>query len=189
MYKDYAAWILENKEILDKFQKNNSVIYERLEPVYEVLNHIYHLVCEHEEMDQDYNTIFEIGFNYLSQEFDVIKIYFETLFQSNCDDFVNYSQMLLYLIYIYDIRADLENHGIDSDYEQLNELETLIENMIMERRDDYLYISAQMDDTLEKLFSQINYEYVSIIDIYVEIAETMGIFLYEDEEIVLGEEI
>ena len=77
------------------------MIYQRLEPVFVVLDHIYTLACETEKLDEDLDTIFEIGFNYLNAQFNVIKIYFESLFQSNCDDFVHYSEMLLFLSFIW----------------------------------------------------------------------------------------
>jgi hypothetical protein len=46
-----------------------------------------------------------------------------------------------------------------------------------------------MNTVLEEIFSTMDYEYVSIVDIFVEIAESLGIFLYEEEELVIGKEI
>lgn len=188
--RDYASWKLENLEILNTFKSNNNPIYERLEPVYAVLEHVYEMACDNKEIEEDLESIFEIGFNYLHSQFNVIKIYFESLFQSKCDDFESYSEMLLFLLYIFDIRTDLENHGYDSDMEILNQTETYIENMVMERRNDYDYVRNMMNTTLTKVFEAINYEYISIVDIYVEIAENLDIFLYENDDVlVIGEEI
>lgn len=189
IYKDYATWKIENTETLEEFNVNSSVVYERLEPVYEVLNHIYDMIVEKEEVDEDLETIFQVGFNYLNTQFDIIKIYFETLFQSKCDDFADYSEMILFLLYIYDLRIDLENNDINSDIEELNDLETNIENMIMERRDDQEYINSKMNETLGIIFNLMDYEYVSVIDIFVEIAENLGLFIYEDKDLVIGKEI
>lgn len=189
LLKDFASWKMENDQIFHEFEANNNIIYERLEPVYKVLNYLYNQVCEGEELDEDKETIFQVGFNYLHSQFEVIKIYYETLFQSSCDDFMDYSEMLLYLLYIFDVKNDLENHGYDSEIEELNDLETSIENMIVERRKDDLYLKTQMNLVLDKVFKDIDYEFVSIIDIFVEIAETFGLFLYEEEEIVLGHEL
>lgn len=189
IYKDYAAWKLENTELLAQFQDNKNIIYDRLEPVYVVLEHIYDMVCDQVELDEDYETIFEVGFNYLNNQFEIIKIYFDSLFQKNCDDFVDYSEMLLYLIYLLDIRNDMESNGINSDIEELNILETEIENMIMERRNDLVYISDKMNSTLHDVFTALDFEFVSIIDVFVEIAENLGIFLYEDDDFVIGNEI
>lgn len=187
--KDYASWKIENHEMITLFKKNNNVIYQRLEPVFMVLDHIYTLACETEELDEDLDTIFEVGFNYINAQFNVIKIYFESLFSSNCEDFEEYSEMLLFLIYIFDIRSDLENHGIDSDIEALNNVETYLENMIMERRDDYDYVRNMLNEAFKSVFSSIDYEYISLIDIYLEIAENFGIYVYEDDELLLGREI
>lgn len=189
IYKDFASWKIENIHILDQFHENKSVIYERLEPVYEVLNHIYDMVVGGNELDEDLETIFQVGFNYLNTQFDIIKIYFETLFQSKCEDFTEYSDLIVFLLYIYDLRIDLDNNDIDSDIEVLNDLETNIENAIMERRDDYDFINSTMNEALTVVFDLIDYEYVSIVDVFVEIAENLGLYIYEEEELVIGKEI
>jgi len=188
--KDYASWKMENHVIIDTFANNHNMIYERLEPVYLVLEYIYSNACEHKEMDAELDNIFRIGFEYLHSQFSMIKIYFESLFQSNCEDFEEYQEMMLFLMYIFDIRTDLENHDYDSDIESLNHTETFIENMIMERREDFDYVRNLMNETLRDVFDKIDYEYVSIIDIYVEIAEHLDIFIYEDgEDLVIGSDI
>ncbi len=189
IYRDFAAWKLENHDVIETFHKNESAIYERLNPIYSVLNHIYDILVEEKQLDEDLDTIFITGFNYLNSQFEIIKIYFETLFQSQCDDFNNYSEMVLYLLYIYDIRTDMENNNINSDIIELNELETCIENMIMERGNDFDYIKDKINETLKLVFGKMNYEFVSIVDIFVEIAENLGIFIYEDNELIIGKDI
>ena len=127
--------------------------------------------------------------NYLNSQFEIIKIYFETLFQSKCEDFDEYSGLIVLLLYIYDLRTDLENNDIDSDIEILNDLETNIENTVMERRDDHEFLNSKMNEALSVVFELMDYEYVSIVDVFVEIAENLGLFIYEDEELVIGKEI
>lgn len=187
--KDYASWKIENYDMIELFKKNNNIIYQRLEPVFLVLDHIYDLACDEQELDEDLDTIFNIGFNYINSQFSVIKIYFESLFKSDCEEFENYSELVLYLIYIFDVRSDLENHGFDSDMTSLNNAETYIENMIMERRQDKDYVRNMLNESLKTVFDTIDYEYVSIIDIYVEIAESFQIYVYENEEFVIGQDI
>lgn len=189
LFRDYAAWKLENVEVLEKFKENSSILYERLEPVYVVLENIYDKVCDSCELDEDYMTIFQVGFNYLNTQFEVLKIYFETLFDSKCDNFVEYNEMLLYLLYLNDVRTDLESNGLDSGYDALNEVETCIENMIMEKRKDFDYMKDMVNKALKSVFDTLEYDYVSIVDIYVEIAESLGIYLYENDDLVLGKDI
>jgi len=175
--------------MLELFKSNNNLIYDRFEPVYVVLEFIYDKAIKKEAIDEDLEVIFESGFNYLNNQFEVIKIYFETLFQKNCDDFIEYSELVLYLVYLLDFRSDLEQSGVDSNFEELNELETMIENMIMERNKDVYFVADKMNSTLNKIHELIDFEYVSIVDIFVEIAENLGIFLYEEDEFVVGEEV
>ncbi len=189
IYRDFAAWKIENHDVIEIFQKNESVIHDRIDPIYSVLNHIYDLLVEKKELDDELDIIFRAGFNYLHSQFETIKIYYEKLFQSDCDEFLAYSEMVLYLLYIYDVRSDMENNDIDSDIMELNELENCIENMIIERRNDFDYIKDKMNETLKVVYSKMNYDYVSIVDIFVEIAENLGIFLYEDNELLLGREV
>lgn len=189
VYNDFASWKMENINVIEQLKTNKSIIYDRLEPVYEVLNHIYDMKVEKQEVDEDLDVIFNVGFNYLHTQFEMIRIYFETLFQSNCDDFVHYSEMILYLLYIFDIKSDLENNGINSDIPDLNELEINIENMIVERREDHLLIHAKINETFATVYDLMGYEYVSIIDVFVEIAENLGIFIFDDEEILIGKDI
>lgn len=189
IYKDFASWKIENNDTIEQFNKNGSVIYERLEPVYVVLNHIYDLVVDKKQVDEDLEVIFEVGFNYLNTQFDIVKIYFETLFESKCEDFDKYSDMILFLLYIFDLRTDMDNNDINSDIEELNDLEENIENMIMERRDDHEFINSKMNEALAIVFDLLDYEYVSLIDVFVEIAENLGIFIFEDKELLIGREI
>ncbi len=187
--KDYASWKMENYEMLEEFKHNDNPIYERLEPVYAVLENLYEMACREEELDEDLENIFVVGFEYLFSQLNVTKIYFETLFKSNCDEFEDYSEMVLFLLYIFDLRTDLESHDIDSDIIALNDTETYIENMIMERRTDFDFVRNMMNETLKKVFDTIDYDYVSIVDIYVEIAENLGIYLYEDDGLVIGKDV
>lgn len=189
IFKDYASWRIDNQETIEQFKHNSNVVYDRFEPVYVVLNHIYDMVVEGEELDEDLEVIFESGFGYLSNQFEIIKIYYDTLFQQSCDDFKNYADVLLYLIYISDLRLDLENNDIDIDMTELDDLETSIENFIMERQTDFAFLADRMNKIMSEIFKQLDYEYVSIIDIFVEIAENLGIFLYEDSEYVVGREV
>lgn len=189
IFKDYASWKIENHEVFETFKSNMNPIYERLEPVYVVLEYIYEMACNNQELDEDYQTIFEVGFNYLHDQFNVIKIYFESLFQKNCDDFVEFSEMLLFLLYIFDVRNDVESHGAEVDFEALDNAETYIENMIMERNKDYAFVRNLMNEALGEIDKQIDYEFVSIVDIYHEIAETLGIFLYEEDDYIIGREV
>lgn len=186
--QDYANWKMENVEILERFKHNDSIIYDRLEPVYAVLNHVYEMALE-EELSEDLQTIFQVGLNYIHSQFEVIRVYYEKLFDSDCDLFEEFAPLVGYLLFISDFRADLEEYEELIDFEPLDQVETMIENMIAERDDRFEYAAQQLNKTTNEIVEQLDFEYVSVIDIYVEIAENLGVPLSTDEAFVIGEDV
>ncbi len=189
LYKDYASWKMENHEIINTFKDNKNMIYTRFEPVFAVLEHIYNQVVDQKEVDKDLETIFIFGFEYLYTQIEVVKAYFKSLFKSDCEEFEEYNEMILFLLYILDIKIDLENNNIKVDFSELDVLEEYIENMIMERSKNFDYVRTRLNEALIKIDESIDYEYTSVVDIYSEICENLGIFLYEDSEFIIGTDI
>ncbi len=187
--KDFVNWKLDNVEVLERFKHHGSLIYDRLEPVYVVLNFIYEKAVEEDELTEELETIFQVGLNYLHAQFEVIRIYFEKLFNSSCELFEDYTPLVGYLLFISDLRSDLEAFEKDIDFSDLNEVETLIENMIAERRDEFEYAANQLNKATYNIVKHLDFEYVSIIDIFVEIAENLGIPLSTDEAYLIGKDI
>jgi hypothetical protein len=187
--KDFVNWKLDNIEVLERFKHNDSFIYDRLEPVYAVLNHIYELAIENGHIDEEMETIFQVGLNYLYTQFEVIKVYWEKLFHSNCQAFETFTPLVGYLLFIADFRSDLEEIEESIDFSELNDVETLIENMIAEQREEFDYAADKLNIAIHKIVENLEFEYVSIIDIFVEIAENLHIKLSTDEEFVIGKDI
>ncbi len=186
-FRDYASWKLEHYKFLEGLKTCKNV-YERIEPIYVVLNYLYNQAINNETFDEDLETIFRFGFEYLNNHIAVLNIYYDTLFGKNYEEMAKYAEQLSYLMYIYELRIDLEQHGFESNLKELNDVEAIIENAIMERSDNINELRIKLNEVLKKVFSQINYEYSTITDIYVEIAENLGIFLYE-EDYLIGKDI
>lgn len=187
--KDFVNWKLDNVEVLEKFKHHGSLIYDRLEPVYVVLNHIYEMAIEEESLSEELETIFQVGLNYLHAQFEVIRIYYEKLFNSSCELFEAYTPLVGYLLFISDLRADLEAFEEDIDFSELNEVETMLENMIAEHRDEFEYAANKLNKATYNIVKNLDFEYVSIIDIFVEIAENLKIPLSTDEAFMIGKDI
>ncbi len=187
--KDFANWKMENVEILESFKSNRIMLYDRLEPVYEVLNTIYEQAVEQQELSEDLRTIFQVGLNYLHTQFEVVRIYYEKLFDSDCKLFEDYTPLVTYLLFISDFRSDLDAYEADVDISDLNEVETQIENMIAERDNRFEYAADILNKAIRDIESQLDYEYISIIDIYVEIAENLGVKLSTNKAFTIGKDI
>ena len=187
--KDFVNWKLDNIEVLERFKHHGSLIYDRLEPVYVVLNYIYEKAVEDKQISEELETIFQVGLNYLHAQFEVIRIYFEKLFSSDCVLFEDFTPLVGYLLFISDLRADLEAFENDIDFSELNEVETLIENMIAQRREEFEYAANRLNKATYSIVKHLDFEYVSIIEIFVEITENLKIPLSTDEAFLIGKDI
>ncbi len=187
--KDFANWKMENIEILERFKSNRSLLYDRLEPVYVVLNHIYESAVENQELNEDYQTIFQVGLNYLHTQFEVVKVYYEKLFESDCELFESYTSLVGYLLFISDFRADLEEYEDELDCSDLSEVETMIENMVAERDERFSYAAERLNNAVNNIKSQLDFDYISIIDIFLEIADNLNLNLPTRKPFVIGKDI
>ena len=187
--KDYANWKLDNVETIEALKHNRSLIYQRLEPIYLVLNALYDEAVENEGLEEDKATIFQMGLNYLHDQFAIIRIYYEKLFDSDCAAFETYTPLVVYLLFISDFREDIEEKTDAFDDSELNNIETIIENMIAERRKEFDVVAARLKKAIDTISAEVGFEHVSIIDIFVEIAEHLDIELESGRTWVLGEDI
>ncbi len=190
--KDFANWKMDNVDVLERLRNEDSPIYDRLEPVYLVLNHIYREAVDNGgSLDEEMENIFQVGFDYLSNQFDVVRIYYEKLFKSDCAAFSEFSTLVGYLLFISDLRADLEEYEAEAelDFTELNDVETMIETMIAQRDTRFEYAAERLNRAVDELIEPLGFEYVSIVDIFVEIAGTLGIALDRGESLVIGEDI
>ncbi len=187
--KDFANWKMENIDVLEKFKHNRILLYDRFEPVYEVLNTIYEKAVEQEELSEDLQTIFQVGLTYLHTQFEVIRIYYEKLFNSDCHLFEDYTPLVTYLLFISDFRSDLEEFEETIDFSDLNDVESQIENMIAERDNRFDYAADILNKAISDIESQLDHEYVSIIDIFVEIADNLNVDLSTNKAFTVGKDI
>ncbi len=187
--KDYANWKLDNIEAIEALKHHRSLIYTRLEPIYLVLNTLYDEAVENGSLDEEKMTIFQTGLNYLHDQFAIIRIYYEKLFDADCEAFEKFTPLVVYLLFIGDFRDDVEEKNGSFDDEELNDIENMIENMIAERREDFAYVEDLLKKAVDKIIETFDVEHVSIIDIYAEIAEHLGVDLEERRTWVLGEDV
>ena len=87
MYKDYEYWYSENKNLFEHLEHHNSLIYNRYQDIFEVLNFIKNM--DPKDIDEDYELIFSEGFAYIYDRINYIK------------SFLNNKQLVLHILKIY----------------------------------------------------------------------------------------
>ena len=186
--KDFVNWKLDNDEIIDKFRSINSSVFRRLEPVYAVLDYSYQKAIHHGPLNEDLETIFQVGLNYLGTQFEIIKIYYQTLFKSRCEALEEFGPLVNALLYINDFRSDIEKFEDYVEIEELDDVEQMIEDMIAQKNRDFKEAETALNAVMHKIVALLDYEYTSIIDIFAEIARSLGIALGEDSVSYLNRE-
>lgn len=186
--KDFVNWKLDNDEIIDKFRSINSSVFRRLEPVYAVLDYSYQKAIHHGPLNEDLETIFQVGLNYLGTQFEIIKIYYQTLFNSRCEALEEFGPLVNALLYINDFRSDIEKFEDYVEIAELDDVEQMIEDMIAQKNRDFKEAETALNAVMHKIVALLDYEYTSIIDIFAEIARSLGIGLGEDSVSYLNRE-
>ena len=189
LINEYKLWVKENQDFIEQLKNHDSSLYTRIMPIYEVLNFLYgEYVDNSENMDSEIFKIFQVGFEYLHSQIFVSKVYLEQTFDNDFHKFIEYNSIIGYLLYIEDLRYELKEHNLSSDNEIINNLVIYLENFITNKDDIPDNINLYVDTEVHKLIDgSLNFH--SIIDIFVEIAETLGIDLYYETDYIIGKEL
>ncbi|MBN2696985.1 MAG: hypothetical protein JXR38_05540 [Bacilli bacterium] len=187
LLKEFRSWYKENKELYAEFMHHDSVLFDRFQPVIEVLNHIESEIATGSlEANDDIDKIFGVGLEYINDQFQTVKMYLETYFNDDLHAFLDYDKVINALLYLEDVRYELDEKGlktVDLQIEQLmEELEAILESG-KEVPDTF---SLYVDDVLQQAIGDKLSEFVGIIDIFVDVAETFGLYFGEAEDIVIG---
>lgn len=186
--KAFQAWHHENEKFYEKLKSHGSVLHTRLYPVYDVLYHLYIEYKDQDHLDDDVDKIIQVGLEYIHQQFYTCKIYLEQFFNQNFHDFLIYDQVINYLLFLEDLKYDLAEKEVVYDQNQLDELVELLESYITEKKEVPENLNVYIDSRLSDIISTDLGDFHSIIDIFVEIGNTLGIE-FDEEDIVIGKDI
>jgi hypothetical protein len=190
LLKDYQSWISDNKYIYEHLATHQSILYNRFQPVYEVLSFLYEESNSNEDsFNEDIEKIFQVGLEYLNMQFVTCKIYLEKNFNNDFHDFLHYDRVIAYLLFIEDLRYELLEKKIKFNQEELDELSDYLESIIIKKQPIQENLSLYVDARISKTIKTENYHFTGIIDIFVEIADTLGIDFFEEQEYILGKDL
>lgn len=187
--KEYQSWLKENQNFILHLRSHDSSLYTRFMPIYEVLNHLlFEFEEESQDITEDIVKIFHVGMEYLHSQVYTCKLYLENTFKNDFHHFMEYDRVIGYLLYIEDLRYELEEHNLENNSKVLDELVDYLEGLMNNKEDIPDTLNLYVDSEISKLLDK-TLDFHSIIDIFVEIAETLGIDLYYESEYVIGKDI
>ena len=124
MREDYEKWYQENEEFFSHLYHHDSIIFERMADIIGVLNHI--LQLEEHDIDADLEVFFDVGYAYLFNRVEEIKLYLMKYFKNDLHHFLDYEVVLNYYFYLDDLKDTLlqdENYteSIQDEFDSMQE--------------------------------------------------------------------
>ena len=174
MIKDYKNWMTNKHSLIHHFMHHNSIIFGRVENVLNALNHIANL--KEEELNEDYNVIFDCGYNYIYQVVSEVELLLDKYFDNNMHNFLHYEPIINYSLYLNDLKdAMIEDESFTPQLnEEINQINNGIEKIISEKRD---FIIRVLDDYDSRILSLIdpNKTILTTPEVYDRIYEELQI--------------
>lgn len=190
IYNEYASWVKEIQDLYMELKEHHLALYDRFMPIYEVLNHIYQGRQTGEiEKSDDIEKIFSVGYEYLHDQIDTCKMYLEDVFKNDFHAFADYDSVMSSLLYIEDVRYELSEKKHQIDDKKLNDLIEELELLINHQAEIPENLILYVDDVLNTIIKDKSFEFYGIIDIFIDVAETLGLYLFEEEDFVIGKEV
>lgn len=188
--KDYNSWLKDNMSFIIHLDKHDSSLYMRIQPIYEVLNF---LSNENQENGMDFSDdlskIFQVGLEYLNTQVDTCKLYLEKMFNNDFHEFLTYDRVVGYILYLEDLRYEIVENNIHLNEKAINDLNDYLEKIMENKKEVPDNLNLYIDSEVHKIVDVNTLDFRSIIDIFIEIADTLGINLYSETEYVIGKEI
>lgn len=188
--REYNLWLKDNQHFILHLRNHDSSLYTRISPVYEVLNHIKEEYGDNNpDLDNDIWKIFQVGLEYLHSQIDTCKLYLENTFKNDFHVFLEYDHVVGYLLYLEDLRYELEENQIAYNKRVMDNLVEFLEEIMTDKGEVSENLNLYVDSEVHKIADMTNLDFQSIIDIFVQIAETLGIELFIENDYVVGKDI
>jgi hypothetical protein len=186
--KEYQSWYLENNAFFQALKSHHSVLYTRLQPVYDVLYYLYNENKDVEYIDEDIDKIIQVGLEFLHQQIFTCKTYYQQFFDQDIHAFLKYDHVVNDLLFIEDLNYELVEQNIDYDKKMLDGLSEELESMITDKLEVPENLNLYVDKRLSEIVTMDHDYFHSIIDIFVEIGSTLGLDFDQEDDYVIGKD-
>lgn len=188
--KEFDAWDKENHDFIEELHEHNSVLYDRFLPVYAVLETLKQQSQEGTiEVSDDIDKIVSVGLEFLHDQLDTCKLLIDTKFKGDFHQFLAYDQVVSALFFIDDLKYELEEKKVLYNRETLEKLEDELEELMDKKQDIQPELNLYIDDQVNQVIANQDIDMYGIVDIFSDIADTLGLDLYQEDEILIGRDI
>ncbi|MBE0700393.1 MAG: hypothetical protein IH571_01775 [Acholeplasmataceae bacterium] len=177
IYHEYANWKIENDELLKYLVENNSDLIVRFKHVIDVIDFLYDKLVDNPDYGEDENHIFETGFYYLLDQTEEIVKLLKKSYGNNIKSLEERAKDVNLLLSTIDFQNELlgvENFD-QTDLDKLVDFEKNVLKKLENKEDVPVTMFEELDQLTFELFQKLNVEYYPINDIFLEIADELGI--------------
>lgn len=129
---DYKSYVHANYNFIELLRENDSLVYDRLGDLLKVLGFIELLVDQSKPVEEELELIFDVGFSFFHEQFEEIKIYYNSYFKKDFFRFKESELLINYTLYIDDLEEVLKEKKIyDKDIAKaFGEIKEDIDNIL-----------------------------------------------------------
>ncbi len=177
IYDDYGNYMEDMEEMITNIKGTSSYVMCCLDDVINVLDYIYRKYLDKAKIDNELEEIFEIGFGYLSNALNDIKVYYEEYFKKDIVLFNQYASLIVYSILIEDLKAYLigEEKLTKSKEKVLDCSLQKIDDILVNIKEINVELLADIEDTIDECMPN-NSDYRPVYTVFALIAEELGIY-------------
>jgi len=188
--KEFNTWDKENHDFIEELHEHHSILYDRLLPVYAVLDTLAkQSITGDIEVNDDIDKIMVVGLEFLHDQVNTCKLYIDTVFQGDFHEFLTYDQVVNAMLFIDDLKYELAEKEIEYDRNALEQFEDELEDLMNKKKPIESELNLYIDDKLSKVINHQEIDLYGIVDIFSDIADTLGLDLYTEDEIIIGRDI
>lgn len=177
IYHEYASWKLEKIELIEQLKGQSSNLIVRFNHVMDVIDFLYDKMVETLQQTEEELNIFKTGFYYIAQQIDEIETLLKEYYHDDLIALELRSKDVNLLLSTIDFQNELM--GIESfeqkDLDKLMDFESDILDKIKLKEDVPESMFEALDVMTLEMFTRMNVEFYSINDIFLEIADELGI--------------
>ena len=182
IFEDYLNWKYENHELIHDLVKSRSNTISRFTHVISVVDYLYDKK-QKVALSEDEILIFSTGYDYIFDQFEMIKSILDLKFNKNIEEMEKYSKTINLLLYITEFQGEIANDNrIKNQINQLNSLYDRInqklDNKINADEEDFILLN----DITFNIFEKNGIEIHTVDSIFYDIAVEYDLVNDNDDE-------
>jgi len=171
---DYKSYIHANYNFLELLREGNSLVYDRLSDLLKVLGFVELMVDQNKPIEEELELIFDVGFSFLHEQFEEIKLYYNMYFKRNFLKFKENELLINYTLYINDLEEVLKEKKIyDNEVSNsFGEIKDEIDSILRGNQDITIDTFNKYNEIMEQL---VPVGTLTTLEIYAMIVEELGL--------------